>query len=52
MNGLPLTYEQVLAAFQKWCAANEMDPKDGELRSAFLGGVMHVEQLVGVGEPS
>lgn len=52
MNGLPLTYAQVLAAFTLWCDANEMDSKDGELRSAFLGGVMHVEQLIGVGSES
>lgn len=51
MSSLPITYENFSEAFWGWCAENAMDPKDRELHSAFLGGVMHVESIAAAVTP-
>lgn len=48
--GLPLSYASAVEAFERWCDRLDMDPTDTELRHAFLGGIVHVEQFLGIEE--
>ena len=37
------TYEEVVQAFEAWATRKSFDPKDLDLKAAFLGGVEMIE---------